>query len=78
MSAAKPGSCPFLQPNASAIHGCQNDYGCQDDLKCCPHGLGSQCIAPLKPLQGEGRLTFDVDVVFVVVAVMPGVTERQW
>ena len=69
VSSAKPGVCPFLQPNASAVHACQNDYGCQDDLKCCSHGLGFQCIAPLKPQPGQGRRAGAGQLVVVVVAV---------
>ncbi|XP_076454496.1 uncharacterized protein LOC143289419 [Babylonia areolata] len=49
----KPGICPFLQPNSSAAHGCSTDFDCQADLKCCPDGLGSLCVPPLKPKEGE-------------------------
>ncbi|KAK7502647.1 hypothetical protein BaRGS_00006222 [Batillaria attramentaria] len=47
MCMEKPGDCPFLQPNATEDHGCEDDFDCQGHLKCCSDGLDATLSASI-------------------------------
>ncbi|XP_037773164.1 uncharacterized protein LOC119568793, partial [Penaeus monodon] len=70
----KPGRCP--SPSARPIPSecqdeCQNDSGCQNDLKCCHNGCAFSCAKPV-PEEGEEKPVVATPVTTPVQVNKPG------